>query len=108
MRLEGQNITSANIVEIFDEILREEGNLLFTEEFNSFSSKERKVLVTMGKNNLYRLSEIAKHLQHSLNVLSRYLEYLVKKGVIAKQNRGIYRFVDPVFEKWIKDILVAY
>lgn len=108
LKLGGKNITSANTVEIFDELLREEGNLLFTEEFNSFSSRERKVLVTIAKNNLYKLNEIAKHLEQGLNVVGRYLEYLVKKGVITKENRGIYKFVDPVFEKWVKEILVTY
>jgi len=108
LKLGGKNISSANTVEIFDELLREEGNLLFTEEFNSFSSRERKVLVTMAKNNLCKLNEIARQLEQGLNVVGRYLEYLVKKGVITKENRGIYKFVDPVFEKWVKEILVTY
>jgi len=108
LRLKGKNITSTNTLEIFDEILREEGNLLFTEEFNSFSSKERKLLVAMAKNNLHKLNQIAKHLEYSLNVVGRYLEYLVKKGVVTKQNRGSYKFVDPVFEKWVKEMLFTY
>jgi len=108
LKLRGKNITSAYAVEIFDELLREEGNLLFTEEFKSFSSRERKVLVAMAKNNSYKLNEIAKHLEQGLNAVGRYLEYLVKKGAITKENRGIYKFVDPVFEKWVKEILVTY
>jgi len=108
LKLGRKKITSANTFEIFDELLREEGNLLFTQEFNSFSSRERKVLVTMAKNNLYKLNEIAKYLRQGLNVVGRYLEYLVKKGVITKENRGIYKFIDPVFEKWVKEILVVY
>jgi len=103
-----KKITSANTIEIFDELLREEGNLLFTHEFNSLSSRERKVLVAMAKNDSYKLNEIARHLGQGLNVVGRYLEYLVKKGVIIKENRGVYRFVDPVFEKWVKEILVTY
>ena len=108
LKLDVKKITSANTIEIFDELLREEGNLLFTHEFNSLSSRERKVLVAMAKNDSYKLNEIARHLGQGLNVVGRYLEYLVKKGVITRQNRGIYKFVDPVFEKWVKEILATY
>jgi len=76
--------------------------LLFSEEFNSLGSRERRILFEMAKNNLSRLNEIAKASGESLNVLGRYLEYLMKKGVIVRESRGSYRFVDPVFEAWIK------
>ena len=105
VKTERKDITPVVIGEIFNELLHEEGNLLFTEEFNSFSSKERKILVTMAKNNLYKLTEIAKALGENLNIIGRYFEYLIGKGVIIKENRGIYKFTDPVFEKWIKEIL---
>ncbi len=102
IRYKKKNINPKKMKEVFQELLKEEGNLLFSEEFNSLGSRERRVLFEMAKNSLARLNEIARASGESLNVLGRYLEYLMKKGVIVRESRGSYRFVDPVFETWIK------
>lgn len=97
------NITPAKIDDVFRDFLREEGGLLFREEFNNLSAKEKRIIYTMAKNEINRLGEIGKEINTGLNIVGRYLEYLSDKGIIIKEERGSYRLTDPVFARWIKD-----
>ncbi len=36
------------------------------------------------------------------NVVSRYMEYFLSKGVVQREKKGIYQFTDPVFKEWLK------
>jgi len=37
------------------------------------------------------------YLKEVANVVSKYLEYLILKGMVEKEGRAIYRIADPVF-----------
>jgi len=37
-----------------------------------------------------------------MNVTGRFLEYLIAKGVVYKESKGIYQMEDKVFKEWIK------
>lgn len=38
------------------------------------------------------------------NVVSRYIEYFIfiDKGILSKQDKGLYEFTDPVFKTWLR------
>ncbi len=90
---------------IFQDFLRQEGNLLFRQEFDVLSSGERQVIYAMAKKKLTILNEIAGEINKELNVVNRCLGYLLNKGVVEKKRRGVYEFSDPVFKKWLAEIL---
>ncbi|MEW6607016.1 MAG: ATP-binding protein [bacterium] len=85
----------------FEEVLDEEGSIIFEEEFYKLSDKERAVLRGMVEHQVEKLNDISRNLGEGINVVSKYLEYLMTKGLILKQTRGIYKIADPVFEKWL-------
>lgn len=105
LREKTKQITPKIINNIFDDLLREEANLLFNEEFYALGTKEREILFYMAKGSLNRPVDISNATNERLNVVSRYLDYLINKGVLYKENRGMYKFEDPIFERWIKEIL---
>jgi len=86
----------------FEEFLEEEGDILFLEELKAFSNKERLILFEMAYNDLKSPSEIQKRTQEKSNVISRYLNYFLLKGVLEKKEKGVYEFFDPVFKTWLK------
>ena len=90
------------IEEVFQEILEEEGDIIFNEEFYRLPDKERTTLRAMAKTEGGKLSEISRNIEDGVNVVSKYLEYLIVKGIVEKENRGIYKIADPVFGDWIK------
>jgi AAA+ ATPase superfamily predicted ATPase len=99
--------TSTKIIEpktakaAFDEVLGEEGTIIFEEEFYRLSDKERAVLRVMVEHQVEKLNDISEGLQEGVNVVSKYLEYLIAKGLVQKQARGMYKITDPVFERWL-------
>ena len=40
------------------------------------------------------------------NVISRYMDYFLLKGVLERERKGTYRFIDPVFKEWLKRKLI--
>lgn len=85
----------------FEEVLEEEGTIIFEEDFFRLSDKERATLKTMVEYKVRKLNDISDNLGEGINVVSKYLEYLLLKGLVQKETRGIYRIADPVFEKWL-------
>lgn len=96
-----ERIGAKDVEEVIDEFLREEGNLLFKEEFGALSPKERMVVVAMATEDLSTPSKIAKNTGENLNAVGMYLGYLEDKGIVRRENRGIYLFEDPVFKRWL-------
>lgn len=84
-----------------NKFLEEEGDLIFTEEFENLSAREKSVLLVIVKKDVHHLSEIAKELNENMNVVGRYIEYLLNKGIVVKESRGIYYITDPIFCKWL-------
>lgn len=98
-------IDRISIDKAFHEMLHEEGDIIFSQEFYSLNDRERAILKTMSLYNLNKLSKIAYKLNQGSNVVGKYMEYLAYKGIINKQTKGNYEIADPVFEDWIKEKL---
>jgi AAA+ ATPase superfamily predicted ATPase len=96
-----EKIEAKDVEEAVDEFLMEEGNVIFKEEFGALSPKERAIIVAMATEELSTPSKIAKSTSENLNAVGMYLRYLEEKGVIRRENKGIYSFEDPVFKRWL-------
>ena len=96
------SINRSSVIQAFAEMLQEEGDVIFAQEFYGLNDKQRAILRTMAIGDLDKLSEIAHQLNETPNVISKYLEHSVYNGVIDKQTKGRYDITDPVFNSWLK------
>jgi len=96
-----RKVALAEVKDCLVEFIDEEGDLIFSEEFERISSKERMVLSILARADSQNLSSIAKATRESMNAVSRYLNYLIKRGMVRKKERGLYQIVDPLFKRWI-------
>ena len=94
-----------SIKNLENEFLMEEGDILFKEEFNALSSKERLIVMNIASGN-HSLKELANIVGDKVSNISRFLMYLREKGYISKEERGYYVLDDPVFEQWIQMTVV--
>ncbi len=83
------------------DFLKQEGNIIFKEEFGSLGTKEQKILMAMAAGNRSP-TQITKYNNDKLGNTGRFLAYLEEKGYIIKQKKGYYLIDDPVFERWLK------
>lgn len=97
--------TLESIKNLENEFLMEEGGILFKEEFNALSSKERLIVMNIASGN-HSLKELANIVGDKVSNISRFLMYLREKGYISKEERGYYVLDDPVFEQWIQMTVV--
>lgn len=102
LQMKDKPININKVDDCINEFIQEEGNLIFTEEFSKISQKERVVLSAMSKYSECSISRIAKETQENINAVSRYLGYLMDKGLVDKKEKGIYLIQDPMFRKWIE------
>jgi len=110
VQLLGKRIESAkaevkcknDVDKIMQDILSEEGDILFKEEFSKVSPKERGIIFKMAVDDVHTPSSIAKALGDSPSNVSKFLSYLDEKGVVSKVDRGVYILEDPIFKMWIK------
>ena len=96
------SIGPLQIEKSFDQFLLQEGDIIFAEQIKSFSDKEKIILSRMACYGLRTPAEIQKSSGEPSNVVSRYMEYFLSKGVLQREKKGVYQFTDPVFEVWIK------
>lgn len=80
----------------------EQGDILFLSELSSMSPNEKKILIVMATSEKYRLSDIAQEVNENPNFVQRYMGYLMMKNMIYHETKGIYKFFDPVFQRWLK------
>ncbi len=92
------------VIQIFNRFIEQEGNIIFREEFNQMSTVEKKIILKMAKENITKISEISRAITEDMNITGRFLEYLINKGFVYKEERGIYNIEDPVFKEWLKRI----
>ncbi len=85
----------------FDTFLGEEGTLIFRQQFKQLSPKERLIVKTMARNEVYSLSKIARAMKENPTNIGWFLNDLEDKGVLIKEGPGRYRFMDPIFKKWL-------
>jgi predicted transcriptional regulator len=102
-RTDIEPINKEVIERVFKETLAEEGDVIFSEEFYRLSDRERATLRAMAGMEKSKLNEISRRLDEGTNVVSKYLEYLVTKGMVRKEERGMYKVGDPVFSSWLKE-----
>ena len=93
-------ITLESIKEIENDFLNEEGDLLFREEFNALSPKDKMILINIAQG-LHKPKELEAELRDRVSNVSKYLTSLSDKGYVSKKEKGYYVLEDPVFEKWI-------
>jgi AAA+ ATPase superfamily predicted ATPase len=96
----GQTITEAEVREAVEEFLKEEGGVLFQEEWQRLSPKERKIAWALARGHSAP-SVIAREIEESPNAVSRYLQYLEEKGLVERTGRGAWQPTDPVFARWL-------
>jgi len=94
-------IDVGDVDKAFDTFLKEEGTLIFKQQFRQLSPKERLIVKTMAESEVYNLSEIAKETNENPTNVSWFLNNLEGKGVLIKEDRGKYEFADPIFRKWL-------
>ncbi|MCK4491123.1 MAG: ATP-binding protein [Candidatus Altiarchaeales archaeon] len=99
--LRKDTINLKDVDSAFNTFLGEEGTLIFRQQFKQLSPKERLIVKTMAKNEVYVLSEIAKAMGENPTNISWFLNDLEDKGVLIKEDPGRYMFMDPIFKKWL-------
>jgi AAA+ ATPase superfamily predicted ATPase len=98
----GKRASLEEIKGIEEEFLREEGDVLFKEEFENMSPKERLIAITIAKD-CHTPKEIANSVRDKISNVNRFLRYLGDKGYVLKREKGYYVLEDPVFERWLRD-----
>jgi AAA+ ATPase superfamily predicted ATPase len=101
-RFRAASIDPLQVENSFDQFLLQEGDIIFAEQIKSFSDKEKIILSRMACYGLKTPAEIQKSSGEPSNVVSRYMEYFLSKGVLQRERKGFYQFTDPVFAVWIK------
>lgn len=101
-RMKQKTITARDVNTAFDAILREEGILIFKNEFNRLTPKEKIVVRAMAVEDVHTPTKIARKIKETLANTGSILGYLEEKGVIIKKERGFYELEDHVFKEWIK------
>ncbi|WP_456474611.1 AAA family ATPase [Candidatus Pyrohabitans sp.] len=94
-------IRVGDVARVEEEFLTEEGNLLFTEEFERLSARERLVLMALAQGRCSP-SSIAEEVGDRVSNVNVFLKYLEDKGYVHKRGRGRYHIEDPVFEEWLR------
>lgn len=98
-------IDSTDVEEAFIQFLKEEGRLVFSDDFFALSQREKIILHALAKKKRLSPTEIARRIKHTVNSVTSYLSLIEKKGIISREERGVYKFEDPVFERWIREVL---
>ncbi|MBC7093585.1 ATP-binding protein [Candidatus Bipolaricaulota bacterium] len=96
----GGKVTAEAVAQAGEEFLREEGDLLFREEWTHLAPKERKVAMALAQGHSAPTA-IAQAVGDTPNVVSRYLLYLEKKGLAERSGRGDWVLTDPVLARWL-------
>jgi len=95
-------ISAREVNRAIEEFLEQEGNLVFKEELERLSDKERLIVITMATRGISSFSEISRTIGGQMTNLGRFLAYLEEKDILRKEKRGFYIFTNPIFESWLK------
>ena len=91
------------IKELEAEFLLEEGDILFKEEFDTLSSKERLIAINIAKG-CHTPKAIASAVGDNISNVNQFLSYLEQKGYVLKREKGYYILEDPVFARWLEGL----
>ena len=89
------------IKKIQEDFLKEEGNILFREEFDYLSPKEKQIVLAIAKGN-NSPSKINQATENKISNINSFLTYLEEKGYVLKEEKGYYAIADPVFRRWLE------
>ena len=99
--LERRKWTSVERIKALEaEFLLEEGDILFKEEFDILSSKERLIAINIAKG-CHTPKAIASAVGDNISNVNQFLSYLEQKGYVLKREKGYYILEDPVFARWL-------
>lgn len=97
-----KRIDAKDVNNAVNELLTQEGELIFRREYENLSSKERLIIVDMAINDTSAPSEIGSNIDEDRSTVGTYMDYLEKKAVVRKEGRGKYSLEDPIFKMWIE------
>jgi len=97
-----KRIDAKDISDAVDELLCQEGELIFRKEYEDLSPKERLIVVDMAINNTSRPSDIGSNIGEDRSTIGTYMDYLGKKAVVRKEGRGKYSLEDSIFKMWVE------
>lgn len=97
-----KRIDAKDINNAVNELLTQEGELIFRKEYEDLSPKERLIVVDMSTNNTSAPSEIGSNIGEDRSTVGTYIDYLEKKAVVKKEGRGKYSLEDQIFKMWIE------
>lgn len=95
-------VDTRQLNEVCQELLRDEGDLLFGEYVNDLSPSEVKVLRALGKSPGARPNQLAAEEFMDARTVAYSLTLLQRKGLIEREARGNYRFTDNLFAEWLR------
>ena len=102
--LERRKGASVELIKALEaEFLREEGDILFKEEFDTLSSKERLIAINIAKG-CHTPKAIASAVGDNISNVNQFLTYLEQKGYVLKREKGYYILEDPVFARWLEGL----
>lgn len=97
----GRTGNLADAEKAVEAFLKEEGNVIFQEEYRHLGETEKIILVAMAKGS-DRLSEIARNVELPTTTVSTYLNLLMDKDVVYKKRKGMYGLLDMMFSRWLE------
>ena len=102
--LERRKGASVELIKALEaEFLLEEGDILFKEEFDTLSSKERLIAINIAKG-CHTPKAIASAVGDNISNVNQFLTYLEQKGYVLKREKGHYMLEDPVFARWLEGL----
>lgn len=93
--------TGEDVEKAAEYFVEEEGNILFQEEFNKLSEKEKIIAIALSRGNS-RPTKIADEAGEPVNFVSKYLITLLDKEIVERKGRGMYELADGMFSLWLK------
>jgi len=97
-----EKITKSRLEEGYDEML-DTLEMEFKETLNRMNQKSAiygDIILSIPYHE--RISKIAREINTPPSALSKYMNYLIKVGIVKKVERGRYRLTDPVFNDWLE------
>ncbi len=84
-----------------DLFVKEEGGVLFQEEFSTLSEKEKLITISLAREK-NKPTQIARDIAAPVNIISRYLVTLKDKEIVDRMGRGEYVLSDRLFSMWLR------
>ncbi len=95
-------IDAREVQNSFEQLLEDEGTVIFKADLDKLSSKQRLVVIRMALNELTSLTQVAQHAGISHGTAATLIRQLEEKGVVLKTEFGKYELEDHFFKFWIK------